>query len=271
MPVFMIAPPHPDEGEVWFTLLDVGQGLASVIQTHNHVLVYDTGPKFSDQFDAGKTVIIPYFRFRGLTVIDMLIIGHGDSDHVGGGKSVAHEMSIGQALSSVPDKIPWAHAVSCERGRRWQWDGVDFHILHPPQVGAYKGNNGSCVLRITNQTGSILLTGDIEKAAEKNLVKQQHELLPSRILVAPHHGSRTSSSSEFVDAVRPEYALFPVGYLNRFGFPKEDVIKRYQSIDAKLYNSAQHGAISFKLGKDGILSPPDTFRQNGKRYWHSAQ
>ena len=269
LPVFMITPDRPAVGEVWFTLLDVGQGLASVAQTHDHVLVYDTGPKFNEQFDGGTAAITPYFRFHGLARIDMLIIGHGDSDHIGGAESVAHEIPIGRTMSSVPDKISWMNAEPCIGDRQWQWDGVDFRILHPPQQDSFKGNNGSCVLRISNQTGSILLTGDIEKSAERSLVERQPEWLTSRILVAPHHGSRTSSTREFLEAVRPEYVLFPVGYLNRFGFPKEDVVKRYQSIDAKLYNSAQHGAISFKLGVDGMLSPPETFRQSAKRYWHN--
>lgn len=268
LPVFMITPARPADGEVWFTLLDVGQGLASVVQTHDHVLVYDTGPKFNEQFDAGKAVITPFFRFNGLAGIDMLIIGHGDSDHIGGAASVAHEIPIMRTMTSVPDKISWMDAESCSSDRQWRWNGVDFRILHPPRQNAFRGNNGSCVLRISNRAGSILLTGDIEKSAERSLVKRQGELLASRILVAPHHGSRTSSSMEFLGAVRPEYVLFPVGYLNRFGFPKGDVVKRYQSIDAKLYNSAQHGAICFKLGADGILPPPDTYRQSAKRYWH---
>ena len=168
----------------------------------------------------------------------------------------------------MPGKLPWANVTTCSRGQEWRWDGVDFRVLGPPQQDTYKGNNSSCVLRISNQAGSVLLTGDIEKGAERNLLKQQAGLLPSRILVVPHHGSRTSSTSGFVEAVRPEYALFPVGYLNRFGFPKEDVLKRYQSIDAKLYNSAQHGAISFILGADGTLPVPHTYRQTAKKYWN---
>jgi competence protein ComEC len=268
LPVFLITPPRPAQGEAWFTLLDVGQGLASVVQTHNHTLVYDTGPKFNDQFDAGRAVIIPYFRSQGLAEIDMLVIGHGDADHIGGADSVAREIKIEQVLSSVPAKIFWMNALPCGSGQQWQWDGVDFHMLHPPQLSVYKGNNSSCVLRISNRAGSVLLTGDIEKGAEKSLLEQQRELLSSRILVVPHHGSRTSSTLEFLEAVRPEYVIFPVGYKNRFGFPREDVLKRYQSIDAKLYNSAQHGAVSFKLGADGTLLPPDAYRQNHKRYWH---
>ncbi len=269
LPVFMISPSRPAEGEVWFTLLDVGQGLASVIQTHDHVLVYDTGPRFSEQFDAGKAAVIPYLRHQGLTGIDMLIIGHGDSDHIGGAESIWQEIEIKHALSSVPDKLTWMRAETCNSGQDWHWDAVDFQILHPPRNGSYKGNNASCVLRISNRSGSILLTGDIEKSAEHKLLEVQHELLASTILVAPHHGSKTSSTMEFIRAVSPAYVLFPVGYMNRFGFPREDVIKRYQSIDAKLYNSAQHGAISFKLGTNGMVSPPATFRQDGKRYWHS--
>ena len=268
LPVFVFTPARPAQGEVWFTLLDVGQGLASVVQTRNHVLVYDTGPKFNEQFDAGKAVITPYFRFQGLTRIDTLVIGHGDSDHIGGADSIADEFMIEHVISSVPQVITWTKATPCNTGQQWQWDGVDFRMLHPPPQGRYDDNNGSCVLRITNQGGSILLTGDIEKRAERQLIEQQRELLPSRILVAPHHGSKTSSTPEFINAVRPEYVLFPVGYKNRFGFPKEDVINRYQSMDAKLYNSAEHGAISFRLDAGGNILPPATFRQDNRRYWH---
>jgi competence protein ComEC len=268
LPVFLIKPPRPADGELWITLLDVGQGLASVVQTHDHVLVYDTGPKFNDQFDTGMAVVVPYLHFQGLDKVNLLVIGHGDSDHIGGAASLAHEIRIDRAISSVPGKLPWINATLCNRDQQWRWDGVDFQVLNPPRDEQYKGNNSSCVLRISNDAGAVLLTGDIERQAERILLLQQADQLPSSILVAPHHGSRTSSTMEFIDAVRPKYVLFPVGYHNRFGFPKEDVIKRYQSIGAKLYNSAQHGAISFKLGADGTIAPPDTYRQSAKRYWH---
>lgn len=276
LPMFFTPIPQPAVGEVWFTLLDVGQGLSAVARTRNHTLVFDSGARFSENFDTGEAVVTPFLRSVGVTRLDTLIISHGDNDHIGGAPSILQEMVVKRVLSGVPHhtllSISKSRAEQCVRGQTWQWDGVEFLMLNPSAeaVGGENNheNNSSCVLLITTAAGSILLPGDIEKDAERNLLDTQPEKLPARILVAPHHGSKTSSTQDFVDAVHPEYVLFPVGYRNRYRHPKAEVVGRYQALNAQMFDSAQHGAITFKLGAKK-LARPDTYRQTGRKYWHA--
>jgi len=253
-------------------LLDVGQGLSAVARTRNHALVFDTGPRFSESFDTGEAVVTPFLRSVGVTRLDTLIISHGDNDHIGGAQSILQEMVVQRTLSGVPHhpllSMSEPRAEQCVSGQTWQWDGVEFLIISPSTDEVSDKNDGSCVLRITTAAGSILLPGDIEKGAERNLLDTQINALPARILVAPHHGSKTSSTQDFVNAAHPEYILFPVGYRNRYGHPKADVVARYQALNAQMFDSAQHGAITFKLGAKE-LTKPDTYRQSGRRYWNA--
>ncbi len=272
LPMFFVPIPQPAVGEVWFTLLDVGQGLSAVARTRNHTLVFDTGPRFSESFDTGEAVVAPFLRSVGVTRLDTLIISHGDNDHIGGAQSLLQEMNVQRTLSGVPQQVPLTgsglRAEQCISGQTWQWDGVEFLIISPPADAISDKNDGSCVLRITTAAGSILLPADIEKSAERTLLDTQPETLPARILVAPHHGSKTSSTQDFVDAVHPEYILFPVGYRNRYGHPKAEVVARYQALNAQMFDSAQHGAITFRLGAKE-LAKPDTYRQSGRKYWNA--
>lgn len=267
-PVFFLPLPRPAAGEIWFTLLDVGQGLAAVVRTHDHALVFDTGPRFSDSFDTGEAVVIPYLRAIGVTRLDTLIVSHGDNDHIGGANSIFKEMAVQRTLSGVPRALPGTGAEQCASGQRWQWDGVDFEILSPPPGEASDDNNGACVLRIVNG-GGILLPADIEKEAERRLLDTRPQALPARILVVPHHGSKTSSTQDFINEVRPEYALFPAGYRNRYGHPKPEVVARYRAMGVKMYDSAHHGAITFRLDAKGRVVSLETYRQSGRRYWHA--
>lgn len=268
LPMFFLPIPQPAAGEVWFTLLDVGQGLAAVARTRDHTLVFDTGPRVSESFDTGEAVVAPFLRSIGVTRLDTLIVSHGDNDHIGGAQSLLKEMPVKRTLTSVPQQMAWARAEQCFSGQAWQWNGVEFLIINPPLDDLSDKNDGSCVLRITTAAGSILLSADIEKGAERRLLDAVPESLPARILVAPHHGSKTSSTQDFVDAVHPEYVLFPVGYRNRYGHPKADVVARYQVLNAQLFDSARHGAITFKLSEKQ-LTAPDTYRQTGRKYWHA--
>ncbi len=287
-PMLLVRPPAPQAGEYWFTLLDVGQGLSAVVRTANHVLVYDTGPKFSEHFNTGEAVVIPYLRYLGVRDIDILMLSHSDSDHIGGARSILRQMNVMQVASSVPLEFASA-ATPCATPRAWQWDGVDFTVLYPPPTvmdGGSAGNAGavfppadsglrrkkdndvSCVLRVGSAAGSVLLTGDIEIPSEKFLLANAAAQLRADILVAPHHGSMTSSSSAFVNAIAPRYALFPVGYRNRFGFPKAKVVQRYQEINAHLLDSANAGAISFRIGP-GEIAAPELYRESARHYWHT--
>ncbi|HFD92230.1 MAG TPA: DNA internalization-related competence protein ComEC/Rec2, partial [Gammaproteobacteria bacterium] len=268
LPLFFSLPPSPAPGSVRFTLLDVGQGLAAVLQTRHHVLVYDTGPRYSASFDAGGAVLVPFLRSQGVERVNLLIVGHGDNDHLGGARSLLREMPVERILSSVPSRL--AGARPCHAGQAWQWDGVSFRMLHPGADSELDGNDASCVLHVSTKGPGILLTGDIEKAAERALLRREGQWLRARLLVAPHHGSRTSSSEPFIDAVAPEHVLFPVGYRNRYRLPAEAVVARYRRLGARLWDSARHGAISVVLDAGGGLSPPRAHRLVQRRYWHGG-
>lgn len=273
LPVFAVQPDKPADAEVLMTLLDVGQGLAAVVETRNHVLVYDTGPRFSEAFDTGAAVVIPFLRSRGIRRVDTLLVSHGDTDHIGGADSLLSAYRPALALSSVPGKISLPGAGHCLSGQHWEWDGVVFRMLHPDTAAALAGNNTSCVLKITTPAGrSILLTGDIERSAEYQLLREQAAELQSDILVVPHHGSSTSSSPEFVKQVAPLLALFPAGYLNRYRFPKPDVVGRYAGSGARCYQTGETGAIRIRLGTGPEEPVIALYREEVRRYWmHGAR
>lgn len=226
LPMFFVLPPAPKPGELWLTVLDVGQGLATVVRTATHTLVYDTGPKWNPDADSGNRIVVPYLRGEGVRKLDALVITHDDEDHAGGARSVIDARSPGWVLTSVPkDRDYLANArevMRCEVGDGWRWDGVEFDVLHPTS-NAYeetrKTNNMGCVIKITAPGGTVLMTADIEKMVEAELVARAGDELKSDVLVVPHHGSKTSSTEALLDAVKPTFAVLPVGYRNRFRHP----------------------------------------------------
>ena len=264
LPMLLWSPARPMPGEVWLTLLDVGQGLATVVETTGHTLVYDAGPRFSPGFDTGEAVVDPFLRARGARRIDALVVSHGDLDHIGGARSLTDSWPVGRLLTGVPEKVNWTANEPCERGQQWAWDGVGFQVLHPPHAAG--GNDGSCVLLIGTPQGALLLTGDIEASTEAELVAEGVPLR-ARVLVVPHHGSKTSSTDAFIDAVAPELALLPVGYRNRYRLPHPAVVERYRARDIALLDSARDGAITVRLTADGTLRA-ETWREQGRRYFH---
>ena len=273
LPLLFPQSEKPEFGDFWLTQLDVGQGLASVIQTQNHSLIYDTGDRYSEQFNAGKAVIIPFLKYQHIQHPDLLIVSHGDRDHIGGTSDILAQYFEIHVLTSVREKITHPYLDNCVEGQRWRWDGVDFEILNPTlsasMQGNIQGNNASCVLKVGNAQGSVLLTGDIERTVESRLVRSSRskEKLSATVLIAPHHGSKTSSSTFFIDAVSPKYVVFPVGYRNRFGFPKQDIISRYESRQVKMLNTARDGALAFKFEASGISFI--RHRQQNWRFWTS--
>ncbi len=269
-PMILVNPARPAFGEARFTLLDVGQGLGAVVQTAEHTLIFDTGPATSEHFDAGNAVVVPFLRYYGIRHVDALIVSHGDMDHRGGVQAVLTQTEVKRLLTSVPDKIPWEHGKveSCETGQHWEWDGVRFEILYPFHNQIYRGNDASCVLRIQTAMDTAILPGDIEKRSETLLVKSEAERLPADILVAPHHGSDTSSTAAFLRATQPRYVLFAVGYRNRYGFPRPSIMERYEAQGAIPLDSAYNGAITFRLDALPGIPPPDTYRQQAHRYWN---
>lgn len=248
------------------TLLDVGQGLASVVETRSRTLVFDTGARFGPNYDMGGVVIEPFLRQRGQGRIDALVVSHGDNDHSGGAGTLLRRFPVGALYAGAPAGLAEFPATRCGPGQRWTWDGVDFEMLGPLKASE-KDNDNSCVLRVRGGGRQALLTGDIERPAESLLVESHGEGLRSDVLVVPHHGSKTSSTRGFLAAVNPGLALIPAGYLNRFGFPHRDVLSRYGTIGAKVLNTASAGAIGVVLGRPGPLQA-DEYRREQRRYWH---
>lgn len=271
LPLFTVMPVRPDPGAVRITLLDVGQGLAAVVQTRRHTLVYDTGPRFGPAFDTGRSVLVPFLRKQGVRTLDVLVISHGDNDHIGGADSLLQAYPAASILSSVPEKLPDNTVSHCRQGQRWSWDGVEFQMLHPGAGTGLAGNNASCVLRVEAAGGSgLLLTGDIESAAERKLLRNHADVLPADVLVVPHHGSKTSSLQAFVRAVAPNIAVFPAGHLNRFRFPDRHVVARYAAAGASLYQTGKSGAIGITLAADSADPVVSRYRMTSPRYWSAG-
>ena len=256
----------PQQGEVEVTLLDVGQGLAAVVQTNQHVLVFDTGPKFSENFDTGAAVVIPFIRGKNISKLDMVIVSHKDNDHSGGLKSIQQKLEVGKLVTSYDEK----DGEQCVAGQRWTWDGVLFEMLNPVDSKEYKKrNNASCVLKVSAGKDSLLFSADIEKMAEKQLVDTHYKQLKSTYLVSPHHGSKTSSSQRFLDAVDPEYILIPVGFRNRYRMPHSTVLRRYRNKNILVLQTYKAGAISVRFGQKSSSNIPQQFRKESRKYWHS--
>lgn len=266
LPMLMNRPQSINHGEFDFTLLDVGQGLASVIRTQNHVLVYDTGASYPSGFDLGRIAVNPYLRFIGSGSIDKLVLSHGDNDHAGGAAAVANAFKIDAMIMNPSNAFSEKRSSTrCRAGDSWRWDGVDFIILWPPSGSARSGNNSSCVMKITSEAGSLLLTGDIEQQVEQILSQRYGELLRSEIMLIPHHGSKTSSSRALLEKVQPKLGLVSAGYRNRFGHPHPGVQQRFRKLGIPIVNTADDGAISIVFSRQKILI--SGHRQESKAYW----
>ncbi len=259
-------------GEYQLTVLDVGQGSAAVIRTLNHVAVFDSGARFSERLNAGSNVVIPYLRSQGIDVLDRMIISHGDADHIGGAQAILEAFPEVHLLGQDIENIQAAHKQACSAGMSWQWDGVDFVFLSPALTdvgltGDGERNNHSCVLRVSAKSGSVLFTGDIEKGVEMKLLESYAKELASDVLIVPHHGSKTSSSAAFISAVKPEISIISVGYNNRYRLPNRRVRERYRSMDIKLLQTDQTGAITIKLAQEPGFTI-EKYRVKAAKYWH---
>jgi len=267
LPLIFTEPEKPGTGDIKLSLLDVGQGLAVAVQTAGHWLVYDTGAKFSADSDMGQSVIVPFLRLHGVAKLDLLIISHGDNDHIGGAGSLLRDIPADEVLTSVPGQLRDYAPVECRAGQSWDWDHVRFTVLSPGPASPASDNNRSCVLKIDAEHGSVLLTGDIEADAESWMLKTYPQQLKSDVLIAPHHGSHTSSTLAFLQAVQPDTVLIPAGYRNPFGHPHQDVLRRYRHINANWFNSADSGAITIQVDKNAIAVQRQ--RDIEARYWHN--
>ena len=276
--------PRPLPGHFELLALDLGQGNAVLVRTAQHSLLYDTGPRYSVESDAGHRVVVPLLR-RWNERLNTLLLSHRDSDHTGGAAAVMAMQPSASLLSS----LEWGHPllgssmplranskepIRCSAGQSWTWDGVTFEVLHPlPQnyVQGARSNSLSCVLRISNARHTALLVGDIEAPQELALVnraKGTDGLVPSLkadVLLVPHHGSKTSSTASFIDAVSPRWAWVQAGYRNRFGHPAAEVVARYQMRNIEVVDSAHCGAMQWRSNQAGVMQCE---RTTARRYWH---
>ena len=276
LPMFLLEPSHPEPGAMKVAVLDVGQGLAVVVQTARHTLLYDAGPRYSSQSDSGSRIVVPYLRGEGMRRLDGFIVSHNDTDHSGGMASILAQVPVRWFASSLPEsaaELGLVRHMPCYAGQSWVWDGVRFDMLSPDfanyQDADIKDNNRSCVLRVTSQFGSLLLSGDIERPIEERLLATVPEQLAANVLVVPHHGSKTSSSPDFVAAVKPSIAIFTVGYRNRFGHPKPEVLERYVQMGSRIYRSDQDGALLLDFSRKDSVAVT-RWRGQERRYWQDA-
>ena len=269
--LFLIRDDALTKEQLRVTMLDVGQGTAVVVETKNHTLVYDAGPKYASGFNTGAAVVLPFLKTRNIKQVDQLVVSHNDNDHAGGVQDLlAAEVVENLMISNEKNKYS-ANAIDyCRQGDQWTWDGVKFHILHPPNHWQSSPNNRSCVVQITHSAGTILLAGDIEEIVERRLIAQYGDKLRSLLLLVPHHGSSSSSSRRFLARVRPQTAVFSVGYRNRYGFPHAKITARYQSIGAELVDTIREGAVTFIFDSRQGMHREVGYRPSSRRYWNST-
>jgi competence protein ComEC len=267
LPVILLVPRAAlKPGQLHMTVFDVGQGLAILISTPHQHLLYDTGPRYSISFDAGSDVLLPALRSAGVKHLDQVIVSHSDSDHAGG--LPAMELAYPEARYLSSDTGIFKDGIKSEScgGQHWNIDGISFSVLHPDN-GTYSTNDSSCVLLIDTGSIQLLLPGDIEREVEASLL-QRYPDLQADVLIAPHHGSKTSSSWPFLKRLKPQQVIYSAGFRNRFGHPARVVQERYRILGVKAFNTAYSGAISITI-EPGEDSPRITeYRRQNPRFWY---
>ncbi len=252
------------------TVLDVGMGTAIVVQTAEHSLVYDFGPGNRNGYSLGEWVVMPFLRYQGLAAPDRIVISHADQDHAGGYYALQplfkHMPVYTGTSSELSLKFPQLKLHDCHQSASWSWDGVQFEFLTAPFAPMASENNRSCVLKITHAAGSMLIAGDIERLQEEALLAQNKAALRVDYLIAPHHGSLSSSSAAFIEAVSAASVIFTSGYLNRWQFPKEAIVKRYTDFGSQLSQTDIAGAIQISCAQEGCELTH--YRQQHPRIWY---
>lgn len=273
LPMFAIVPHTPSTDTLRLIIFDVGQGLAVAAQTQNHALLYDAGPDYNGDADSGNRILVPALRGLGIAQLDGLILSHDDIDHTGGAQSVLQAIPtawISSSLSPEHEILQMRQDTHrCVAGQTWNWDGVYFEMLHPTAESYARAdirdNERGCVLRISTGQHSVLLASDIEQGTEQDLLKRYADKLPATLLLVPHHGSKTSSLPAFVQAVHPRYAVFTVGYRNRFHHPHPDVWERYRAAGITLLRSDTDGALVLDMNDTEFSI--EAYRKTHARYW----
>ncbi|MDU9040148.1 DNA internalization-related competence protein ComEC/Rec2 [Pseudomonas corrugata] len=262
MLLLMVFAPREEvpSGRAHIWQLDVGQGLAVLVRTRHHNLLYDAGPRFGDA-DVGERVVLPTLRKLGVRKLDLMLLSHADADHAGGAQAVRNGLATFRVISGDPAALPVAlEAEACDSGEHWEWDGVRFEVWQ--WLSAHESNQKSCVLLVEANGERILLTGDIDTHAERALLDGPLAV-PTQWLAAPHHGSRSSSSMALLSRLKPHSVLISRGQGNAFGHPHPQVMARYRRLDMTIYDSAEQGAIRLQLG---AFELPDT-QAGHRRYW----
>lgn len=273
IPMLVWAPERPRDEAFRVTVLDVGQGLAVHVQTAGHDVMYDTGPTYGPVTDAGQRVLVPYLRGQGVRRLEAMVLSHGDSDHIGGAQSVLDAMPVGRLWSGLDDEpvrlAPTSMPmVPCRAGEAWELDGVRFAFMHPAEgmPARSRRNERSCVLRISSRYGSVLLPGDIGAPTERALAADEQLDLTADVVVAPHHGSRGSSSPRLVEAVGATHVIFPVGNLNAHRHPHPDAWSRWAQAGARNWRTDSQGAVTAVFDEQGVRL--EAWRERVPRYWH---
>lgn len=273
LPMFMSAPQLSAPGKLRLIIFDVGQGLAVAAQTREHALLYDAGPDYSGDADSGNRILVPALRGLGISHLDSMILSHDDIDHIGGAASVLQAIPTGTLYSTLTNDHDLLKMGGdrrrCSDGQNWEWNGVRFEILHPraesPAQEKMRDNDSSCVLRISTGGHHVLLGSDIERSTEKRLLAEHADKLPATLLIVPHHGSKSSSSEAFVQATQPRYAVFTVGYRNRFHHPHPDTLERYRTVGSELLRSDSDGALIIEMDAQNFTV--ESHRKRHARYW----
>ncbi|MCO6441177.1 MAG: DNA internalization-related competence protein ComEC/Rec2 [Nitrococcus mobilis] len=257
----------PSLGTAWVTMLDVGQGSSVVVRTARHILVYDTGPTWGGgNASAASVSLLPFLRSQGITFVDRVVVSHADDDHSGGLAALLAALPVADVVIGEPFRAAPVGARLCQRGQAWRWDGVRFRVL-APRVPGLRGNDASCVIRVASAGAALLLPGDLERAGELELLEQPGSL-STDVLMVPHHGSRSSSSAEFIRRVQPSLALISVGRNNSYGLPAEEIINRYQMRGVRVLRTDRAGAIQLALGVDGYRIRAE-LRRDRPRYYRA--
>lgn len=277
LPLFALLSAHPPPGQFRVTAFDVGQGMALLVETEGHRLLYDTGPQYAATQNGATRVLLPYLRARGIHRLDGMIVSHSDVDHASGALTLLEALRVDWMASSLAPGHPAVRKAQsghrrCVAGQRWEWDGVAFEMLQPDEASyadpGLKANARSCTLRISAHGRAILLAADIEAAQEAQLLASAPDRLRADVLLAPHHGSGTSSTPAFLAAVQPSIGVFQVGHRNRYKHPKKQVFERYGELGIRRLRTDRSGALVFDFGEgaDGIAV--SAYRREQARYWH---